>query len=455
MLRRATFLAVALCALVTLVYAFAHPPPVGRGALDFNAFYCAADVLSLGHDPYRYEPLHSCETRNMRAATPNAVVPAPLPPYAIAAFIPLARVPFPQASLAWWLLSLASTVVVIWAVVELTSLPLLLVGACIAGNLLLQCAANGALAPIPIAALCAAAVAILRRRYTIAAILLGVSCIEPHVALPPLLAVFVLVPAMRIRLAVLAGALFAASLAASPVLGVEYLGSVLPAHAASELGTEGQYGLTAMLHAAGLSDHVSLEIGSLQYVLFAIAGLWLARSLRRDVRGAVILAPMACAVTGGTFVHATQIAGALPFALAIAAQADGPAAWIGTGVLAIPWQFAVEDASAPFAGIVLAVVLLYRRVHWAAAVVSGILLALVLWRLSAAAPVSAIAAIPAIRPSALAEVAWRALASQYPPNAVSWIGHGLTYFGLACVYWTAIMRARVVRSQSQTVAAHA
>jgi hypothetical protein len=448
---RALLFAVAVLTLAMLAYGFAHPPRIASE--DFDAFYCAAK--SLPADPYRYEPLHSCETRNLHPSTPNAAVPAPLPPYAIAAFTPFTRIPFPQAELAWWLVLLLSTLAIIWAVVELTSLPLFLVGFCIVASALLQCLQNGALAPLPIAALSLAAVALARGRHTLAALALVLSCIEPHMALPPILAVFLLVPAMRARLAIGLAAIVAISLAAGPQLNIEYVASVLPAHAVSELGTAGQYGLSALLHAVGFSDRISVGLGSAQYALFVIVGLWLAYSLQRVVPGAAVLAPMTCAVTGGTFVHATQIAGAIPFALAIAAQDDGAVAWIGATALAIPWQFAIEESGAAFAGIVMAAVLVYRRAPWALAVASGVALATVLWLLSTLAPAHGVVAVPAIAPSEFAEVAWQALAGQYPPNLVSWIGHALTYLGLACVYWAGITLARAVRASARTVVARA
>jgi hypothetical protein len=327
---------------------------------------------------------------------------------------------------------------------------------CISASVLLQSLLSGALAPLPIAALSLSAVALVRGRHTVAALLLAVSCIEPHMALPPLLAVFILVPEMRVRLVIVAAALLVISLAMSPQLNTEYFLRVLPAHAASELGTEGQYSLSALLYMAGFSDRAAIEAGSIQYALLAIVGLWLARTLRCVVPGAVVLAPMACAVAGGTFVHLTQIAGALPFALAVAAQASTAIAWIGTTLVAIPWQSILGSRNAPIAGLVLFAVLLYRRVHWLVAVACSAGAAAVVWAVGSAVPVyTTVTSIAAVPPTALSEVAWRAVADQFPPTILSWIGHALTYLGLTCVYWAAITLARADRVPSQTAAARA
>jgi hypothetical protein len=363
--------------------------------------------------------------------------------------------PFAQARLAWWILLLACTILIVWAVVELTALPLLLVGVCIAASVLLQSLPSGALAPLPIALLCVSAVAFIRGRYTVAAILLGVSFIEPHMAVAPFLAAFVLVPRMRVRLALVAAAIFVISLAAGGLrLNLEYLLSVLPAHAASELGTAGQYGLSSMLHAAGLPDHASLVIGSLQYALFVLVGLWFAYVLRRDMPEALVLAPMAFAVTGGTFVHLTQIAGAVPFALAVASRTRSPLAWAAVTLVTIPWQSTFENGTVPLAGLVLLAIVAYRRVHWILPLAFAVGLVAGVWFLRGSVPPpAAIAPIPQLAPTALPEIAWRELADQFPPTMFSWIGHALTYLGLACLYLSALLVVRVPAAKPEVATA--
>ena len=295
-------------------------------------------MLSEGANPYRDEPLRSCEHANRAWATRTSFVLAPLPPYALALLVPLARLPYPQAGVLWFALLVAAALVVIWAILELTSLPFLAVGAPIAVAVLLQSLPTGALAPIPLALLTAGAVMLARKRWTSTAVLLALSCIEPHVAIPAALAAFVLVPEMRTRLAIAALALVALSAIAGFGLSAEYFTSVLPAHARFELGSIVQFGLSSMLHNFGVPDRTALAIGSVQYALFVVLGIWLAKSLRSLTPAAIVLAPIALAVTGGVYIHLTQMAAALPLGFLAASKLRSALPWLGITLLSLPWN---------------------------------------------------------------------------------------------------------------------
>ena len=87
-------------------------------------------------------------------------------------------------------------------------------------------------------------------------------------------------------------------------MNLEYVRSVLPVHAFSELGIGIQYSFAAVLFAARVPDALALHLASLQYVLFAGAGVFLARAISdRSGRPALVLFPAACAVVGA-HVHA-------------------------------------------------------------------------------------------------------------------------------------------------------
>src|SRR5579871_1509012 len=86
--------ALVVFAIALLVLARNISPPLH---VDTNAFYCGARVLIQGEDPYRFEPLHHCEARNL-AMGRFEVVPMPLPPYAIAMWYPLSLLPFATAN---------------------------------------------------------------------------------------------------------------------------------------------------------------------------------------------------------------------------------------------------------------------------------------------------------------------------------------------------------------------
>lgn len=426
-------------ALVGVVaYAIINPPRVTAGYLDFNAFYCGARILASGEDPYRYEPLHTCEIGNLRPATPNAVVPAPLPPYALAAFVPLALLDYPRAQFIWWMVLVFCGIGVLWALTEITGLPLLLVGAVALGSVLLPSLIVGSLALLPIALLCLSVPALQRQRWTTAALLQGAACIEPHVALPAVLATFIFVPAMRVRLACAAAAAVALSLIAGRVaLNSEYLGAVLPAHALSEIGNAQQYGLNAQLYALGVPAQPATLIANLQYALFVLAGLWLVARLKREMPESLVFVPMALAVIGGPFVHLTQLGATLPLALSVAARTRTRIAWAGVALLAvaISWQASIGFGAA-VAAIVLFAVLVANRVRWVFALPAAIALAAILIRLELGELArQQTVTLAAIAPEAIAEVAWRQLAAQFPPTAFSLLGHALVYAGLACTIW--------------------
>jgi len=331
-------------------YLFARPP-AGVGGMDFTAFYCASRTLASGANPYRYEPLHTCEHHNRSWRKPADVVAAPLPPYALALLVPVMALPYAQASLVWLLLLIASAAVIIWAIRELTNLPLLAVGVPIVIAVLLQSMPTGSLAPVPIALLCAAAVAITRRQWNLAALLLGLACIEPHVAVPAFIAAALLIAPMRARLGVAALALLAIAVVSGGIaLNAQYFTAVLPAHARFELGSIVQFGLSSMLYNFGVPARIALAIGAAQYALFVLLGVGLAARYRRDVPAMLVLVPMAFAVIGGVYIHLTQLAAVLPLGFVVAGRKPSPLPWIGISLVAIPWN--LLEAATPNALIV-------------------------------------------------------------------------------------------------------
>jgi hypothetical protein len=298
---------------------------------------------------------------------------------------------------------------------------------------------------VPIALLVLSAVAMRRRRWTAAAALQAVACLEPHVALPVMLTAFVFAPPMRVRLVVAGAALVALSVVAGhAALNREFVAAVLPAHAISEIGNAEQYGLSALLRAGGMTDRSATSIANLQYAAFVLAGLWLVRSLRVRIPESIVFVPMALAVTGGPFIHVTQIAAAIPLALVAARQSNSWLAWGGLAAIAaaIPWQASIGYGGF-LAGLVVFAILAYRRVSvvaagFAAAGVAGALQWLQQPELHRP-PIVGIASVPA---AALAEVAWSRLAAQFPPTAFSWYGHALIYAGFVCLYWSVIALTR-------------
>lgn len=439
-----TSLAVAV--LVTaLAYAFVHPPDaVTQGKIDLDAFYCAGKTYLAGENPYRYGPMHACETAILPPQIPEAAVPAPFPPYAILLFALISKLSFPDAALLWELLLIVCAFATVVVIVELMQLPLWLVGTCTLIPFLAQTVVYGSLAPIPIALLCCAAIAVRKRHWGLASLSIGLSAIEPHMALPAMIAAFVLLPKIRPSLLCVIAALGILTLVPGPALNVEYFGHVLPAHAASELGTAGQFSLSALLYTMGTSARLALAVGSMQYVAFIAVGLIAARALQREEPAMAILVPMAFATLGGTFVHASQLLAVAPAAWVIAAKARSTAAWAGLVLLLIPWDFIIENAptDSVIAGTILFTVLVYHR-RVGAAALGAIILAALLWLVVRRQPGAAIHAIGVIPPDALTELAWGKLASQAPPTLATLAAHGLTYAGIALVLyagWSCVSR---------------
>ncbi len=383
--RALLLLAAAVAGAILIGYAIANPPPITAAYLDFDAFYWARRFLSAGGDPYRYEPLHACEARLCGPPTANAVGPGRCRPMPSLRSLPLGRLSYERAQFLWWLLLLAGGMLIVWALVELTALPLLLVGSCVLVGVLLPSLMVGSLALLPIALLCLSAVAVARERWAGAALLQGAACVEPHLALPVLLATFVFVPRARLALATVVGVLFVTSaVAGRAALNLEYVLRVLPAHSTSEIGNAEQYSLSALLHAAGLGDGAASAIASAQYLLFIAAALWIAGRLRSTMPEGVVLVPMALAVTGGPFVHVTQIGAAIPLAMLVAARTRSAAAWGGLACLAvaIPWQASIGYGGV-LAAFVLLAILAYNRVAWIVALPVTIALAAALQLLQA------------------------------------------------------------------------
>lgn len=319
---------------------------------DFRAFYCAGAALLGGHDPYALEPLRTCEHAAAAAfglAMPRGfATPAPLPPYAIAFFAPLAMLAFARASCAWFLLSLGAVVGTAVLLFRLTRLPALAV----AGALVLSDAFvslnEGQLVPIVACMLCVAAGAARAGRMNLAAAALAVAAMEPHLALPAMVALAVLAPSARRPLLVALFALAAIDLlAGGATRSFEYATTILPLHARSEVDQLGvQFSLTTLLWSLGVPTAWALRVGTLCYLATLAAGILLGRRIAGATgdRAALIVVPPAVTLLGGPFIHLFQMAAAIPASLlALAWMRPRTAlAWLALAGLAIPAQALVD-----------------------------------------------------------------------------------------------------------------
>ena len=422
----------------------------GFQAGDFRAFYCAGRVLTERGNPYRNGPLHACEASNgphlMFEKEPNVTVPAPLPGYAIAAFAPLSRLPFAVATGLWIaLLAFATIGAALLSARFLGTSPAVTVAA-FGISVGIASVPFGEVVPIAICAICASAYFAWRGRWTAAALWAAAAMIEPHLGLPVCAALFVWSPATRVPLIAASAALGIFSLAVlGPAVNVDYFRSVLPAHALSEAARDTQFSLTGVLTSFGVKDVIAARLGMLEYLVVVAAGIYVAGLLARARRNDAFLAcvPAAFAVFGGTFIHVTQIAAAIPAAMLLA-ESGGTrmrvAAMTGLLLLSVPWTMAWSPALGIAPALPIAYLVWHYRQNVLATVAAAALAFLLLLGLSRSYGANLGSIGRAAAPSAIdrtyAEAPWRDFSLKTSTGSVaSWLARVPTWGGLAVVVW--------------------
>lgn len=316
---------------------------------DFRAFYCASSALAHGANPYAASSIYACERPPMPLGLYRALhgvaVPAPLPGYALLAFVPFALAPYVVSCALWLLVILAAGYASARALAFLLDLPLGAAIWALAAGFAVVCIPFGELGSIIVAAVLWMAVALRRGGWTQAALCAAVAMILPHVAIPAFAGVALSIPRMRLRLLAAAIVLFGLDLACGgPGAALAYVRDVLPAHARSEIGSTAQYGLTWVLHGLHASDRVAILGGEVSYACMTLLGLLAAHAFykRSNDPAYAALIPPAFAVLGGTFMHYTQIMIAIPAALLLVQQA-APRSRVLFGaallLLVVPWAW--------------------------------------------------------------------------------------------------------------------
>jgi hypothetical protein len=317
---------------------------------DFVAFYCAGRVAAYGADPYRAEPLRTCERAAFAESrvpmVAHLVVPAPLPGYALALFAPFSLVSFRVAAIVWAAGIVAAVGVTVWSLCALLGVRPAVVAAALAGCDLYASLVPGQLVPYVVCALAGCGVALARDRPRAAAVCACAMFVEPHLGLPVALALALWVP--RTRVTLVAGAIVLAALSLAfldPARNLEYATAVLPAQAATEgLEFTRQYGLSAALVALGVGARTALALGSASYLATTLFGVLIARRCATALAApeAIAFVPAAAVLFGGAYVHIAQMAAAIPLALLLCVRAPAPRlrryAVAATIALAIPWQ---------------------------------------------------------------------------------------------------------------------
>ena len=321
--------------------------PLQRQMLDFRVAYCAGAAVDTRADPYRIEPARSCQHRypaGPLVRSPNLVMPFVSPGYVAAAMGAFAELPFPLAAVLFEALTFAAIVLSIVLLARTLSVPLVTATAAL---LLSQfpTLTLGQFTGFELLALAATAAALAARRDALAGVLAAGTLIEPHVGAFVVLALAACVPRSRVALALSAIASVAIAIAATS--WGEQLTNLrvnLPAQAFASLHSQDQYGLSYLLALAGAPDRVALGLGTASTLVLLLLAIACARATERaGERAGIALIPAALSVTGGAYIHLTQIALAVPAALLLVKLAPTRLGRLLAGsalvLLAIPWFY--------------------------------------------------------------------------------------------------------------------
>ncbi len=385
---RAAFAAIGL-GLVVTSFALARHGTVEHQS--FKAFYCAGAAVAQHRDPYRVEPLRTCERQFEPAPMPAGYVePAPLPGYALVPFAVLSKLPPRLAAELFAVLSALAAIgaaACIAAIVP-ASAPAVLLALV---PLTLLNVSYGETAPLALAALCFSAYMLCTGRWWAAGCAAVLAMVQPNVGLTAAIALFLFVRETRLAIALTGGALAALSVAA---LGVaqnqEYFSAVLPLLAKAEIVASDQYSLSRLLYVAGIPTGAALLLGKVWFVTTAVFGVWaagmLARSGRREF---LVLLPPAAVLLLGIYLHDIQILIALPAAIAIAVRSPESRrilAAAAVAMLAAVWTQGARpiilaiDAMGVFGGLYAVLPATSRRVATAAGGAAAALIALIVLR---------------------------------------------------------------------------
>lgn len=348
----AIFVGVALALVGAALFLSAHGN-VERAS--FKAFYCAGQAVKERVDPYKVEPLRSCERRLAPSTLPDGYVePAPLPGYAMMPFAALAMLPPRLASVIFAILLVLASALAACVLAEMLPASRSAVLLAFAPLTLLN-VAYGEVVPIALAAICAAAFLIWRGHWFGAGLAVCVALIQPNVGLPAVLAMFIFAPRCRAAVGLGVALLAVVSVLAVGVdRNVEYLTQVLPGMANAEIVASDQYNLSHLLYSAGLTASVGSLLGKLWFGLLVVFGVVIAGTLavRRRQPELLPLVPPACVLLFGIYLHDIQILLSLAAALAIAARLRG-VAFKTIGIVAVALLVAVWTQRAGVAALTI------------------------------------------------------------------------------------------------------
>ncbi len=427
--RKPTLAEVALAVTALLIAASWY----GRGDYDLHAFYCAGRALNRHIDPYRFAYLARCEGQ-------LHAIPAPLPGYDLALFGALARLPFPWANALYLAASTAAVALAAICLRRLTCLsPVLIVAALFVSDFFASIH-SGQIVSFAVACIAGAAYLAESGRPKLGGVVILGTLVEPHVGLGACVAFALAAPASRLAMATGVALIALVSVGTTGLpLTLEYFTTVLPRHAASEIGHQSQLSFTHVMHLAGLSDRIALLGGSLSFAATLVAGVWVGLALARRTGSpafAVVLPP-AFSLIGGTYIHANQMCLALPAALLLYARFP---AWrvqtaFAIALLAIPWSEATIVADQPVAVVLTLAVLGFTlgggslRTTAAGAMAAALVLFVCDVLIGPQNAATVLAFRPQLGPGGFVDDEWRQFV------AVEFVDHPALYFALGTLTW--------------------
>ena len=314
---------------------------------DFRSFYCAGQISQQHGNVYTTEPLRGCERAlpgdPFKPFSAKTALPAPLPGYSVALFQVFARAPYPVAARLWTALLVLAIIVAVFCAVRLTGISYAAAASVFVLSLGAGSLGLGEVVPVFVAALAVAAVLAEKNLWVGAAAAVCAAMMEPHLGLPVAISLAVWAPRARIPLAAGFACLSAVSiLTLGADRSFEYVFQVLPLHALSELGSDAQLSLSVVMYSLGSSVHAAIAAGAVSYVLAGAAGVAIAGILARRYQSNafIVVTPAAFSLIGGTFIHVTQMAAALPFVLLLWSRAPQYRGIILPAclLLAVPWR---------------------------------------------------------------------------------------------------------------------
>ena len=287
---------------------------------DFRAFYCAGELVRQHAFSYAESAIAPCESVSLPGfytASSATVVPAPLPGYLAALFVPFSLLPFPLACAAWTAFSVACVFAAFavlarlgWARFDT---------AVVASAILLGTAVlvQGELSSVALLGIALVIYGCERDRAALRVAGLVLAFAEPQIAL----GVAAVLAARRRTLfevfAVVVG-LFALSLVTIGwSANVAYLQDFLPAHVAAELARAQQYTLSWAFAQLGASPAVALWCGRVFFAAALAAAYWCGRRGRPEI---AVAGGAALALAFGPFVHLDHLICALPAAFVAARE---------------------------------------------------------------------------------------------------------------------------------------